>query len=110
MEESAEAVIQKCSVNKVLGKNVWNSQENICAWIEFQFLETCNFNHLLLYFVKFFKKAERGLKLVPQPHFQHDFSRKIFLKLTDQILLPDFEKLHKIHRKIPVKFLRTPLL
>ena len=30
--------------------------------------------------------------------------------LPDHILLPDFEKLDKIHKKIPVKFLRTPVL
>ena len=37
------------------------------------------------------------------------FEEKHHVLLTDQVLLPDFEKLHKIHRKIPVKFLRTPL-
>ena len=29
--------------------------------------------HLLLSFVTFFQSAERGVKLVPRPHFQHDF-------------------------------------
>ena len=72
----------------------------------------CNFNHLLLFFIKLFYKAERGLKLVHRPHFEHDFLKKNIshVLLTDQILLPDFEKLHKIHRKIPVQFLRAPFL
>ena len=50
MDKSEEAVIQKCSVSKVIGKNI---------------------SHVLL---------------------------------TYQILLPDFEKLPRIQKKIPVKF------
>ena len=50
MEEFAEAIIHKCSVNKVYFKKfLFNRVSG---------LETCNFNHLLLFFVKFFKRQE----------------------------------------------------
>ena len=34
-EESAGAVIQRCSINKVFGKTAENSQENTCAGVSF---------------------------------------------------------------------------
>ena len=50
MNEKMKKVIQKCSVNKpVFGKNSLESLFNRVSG-----LDTCNFNHLLLSFVKFF--------------------------------------------------------
>ena len=40
-------------------------------------------------FVKFFKKTKRGLELVSQPHFLHNFWRKLFLLLY-AITWPNF--------------------
>ena len=45
-EESAVAVIRRCSVNKAFWKILQNSQENTCAGVsfnEFSGVETCNF-------------------------------------------------------------------
>ena len=52
------------------------------------------------------------LETSPLTSFSASFLKKniSYVLLTDQSLLPDFEKLHKILKKIPVKFARTPLL
>ena len=58
MEESAEANIQNCSVNKVFGKKMCEIHMKIHVLEslsnQVSGLEICNFNHLLLSFVKFF--------------------------------------------------------
>ena len=52
------------------------------------------------------------LETSPLTSFSASFLKKniSYVLLTDQSLLLDFEKLHKILKKIPVKFARTPLL
>ena len=68
-------------------------------------LESCNFNYLLFIFCKVFLKGRKRSETSPP-----NLLFLLHILLTDQILLPDFEKLHKIHRKMPVKFLGKPLL
>ena len=59
----------------------------------------------------FFKRQKGVWNLSPDLIFSMIFEENIsHILLTDQMLFPGFEKLHKVHRKIPVKFLRTPLL
>ena len=38
-EESTKAVIRRCSVNKVFGKIVQNSQKNTCAGVSFFYMK-----------------------------------------------------------------------
>ena len=77
MEESAESVIQKCSVNEDFWKKLCEILRKIpvlkSLFNGVSGFETCNFNRLLLSFAKFFLKRKIGLKLVPRTQFQHEF-------------------------------------
>ena len=109
-EESAEAVFQKCSVNKVFGKN----GKYLCLSlfsVEFQALRPATLT-ICFYFLQSFLKGRKWSETSPPIWFSAWFLKKNISRilLTYQILLPDFEELHKINKKISVKFLKTPLL